>query len=242
MDVIEERNVEEDAQVTIIPEPPLDDLSGALIRNAVHQELLAKRDETVRVFCAREDTPEDVLVDLYERGLFLTELAHRKGPRRLLERIARETRFPEAVVTLAIELYTSQAESVSDFQAFLQEHSDSRWMLESVARRLPSTEEKAKILIEVASRHPDANQLLNLIQILEWERQAKSESRQEELHRLFATREPKVWRSLAGNPLTPRGILEQLAEARNMPLAGEIRNAAQLMLVRTSRTGGATHG
>lgn len=234
--------VEKDAQITIIPEPPLDNLNGALIRNAVHQELLAKRDERVRLFCSRDDTPEDVLVDLYERGLFLTELAHRKGPRRLLERIARETRYPEAVITLAIELYTSNAESAAEFQAFLQEHSDSRWMLESVAHQLPSTEEKAKAFREVASRHPDAEQLLRLIQVLEWERQAQSESRADELRRLFTSHEPKVWRSLAGNPLTPRDIIEHLAEVRGVPLAREIRNGAKSMLARAPKSGGARHG
>jgi hypothetical protein len=234
--------VEEEAQVTITPEPPLDNLSGALIRNAVHQELLAKHDEGVRLFCLREDTPEDVLIEIYEQGLFLTELAHRKGPRRLLERIARETRYPEAVITIAVELYTSKAESVADFKNFLQEHSDSRWMLESVAHRLPSAEEKAAAFREVVSRHADAEQLLRLIQVLEWERQAKSESRLEELHRLFATREPKVWRSLVGNPLTPRDILAHLADVRDVPLAREIRNGAKSILAGTPKPGGARRG
>lgn len=237
MDVVEENTL-----VTIAPEPPLDNLTGALIRNAVRQELLAKREENVRLFCVRDDTPEDVLVDIYEQGIFLKELAHRKGPRRLLERIARETRYPEAVLTLAIELYTSNAETVVDFQTFLREHSGSYWLLESLAHQPPTTEEKTQAFREIAARHPDAEQLLKLIHVLQWERQAKAESRLDELHRLFTTREPKIWRSLAGNPLTPREILEHLAEARDMPLAREIRNGAKWTLAHAAKSAGARDG
>jgi hypothetical protein len=234
--------VEEDALLTIAPEPPLDNLTAALIRNAVHQEFLANRDEDLRLFSLRDDTPDDVLYELYERGLCLTQLAHRKRPRRLLERIARERRYPEAIITVAVELYTSVEEPPEAFQAFLTEHSECRWLLESLAHQLASSEVKAKSFREVASRHTDGERLLRLIQVLDWERQASLEARTGELHRLFDTREPKVWRSLASNPNSPPEILEQLARAKDMPLAREIRNGAKRMLIRASRTPGSTHG
>ncbi|HJT31246.1 MAG TPA: hypothetical protein VJ783_04300 [Pirellulales bacterium] len=208
----------------------------------MHQDLLADRLESLRSFGSREDTPDDVLLELYERQIFLDELAHRKGPRWLLERIVRETRYPEAVITLAIALYTSGMESAAELQSFLEEHSDNYWMLESLALRRPSSDEKAKIFREVAKRHSGGERILRLLQIVEWERQAKFETAVPELQRLLETREPKVWRSLAGNPAAPREVLERLAEARDIPLARDIRSTAKTTLTQISRSSQQNHG
>jgi hypothetical protein len=220
----------QDTPLTIAPEPPLENLTEALIRNAVHQELSANRCENLCLFCSRDDTPEDVLFELYERGLCVTELAHRKGPRRLLERIAREKRCSEAIITVAIDLYTSSHEGLTDFRDFVREHSDSRWMLESLALRLPSSQDKAAALRHVVSGHPDAQSLLRLMQVADWERHAQTETETDKLRWLFETGEPKVWRSLANNPAVPAAILEKLAETKVVPLAREIRNSAKRTL------------
>lgn len=227
--------VEQHARLTIAPEPPLENLTAALIRNAVHQDVSANLTEDLRLFALRDDTPDDILFELYERGICLTELAHRKGPRRLLERIAKETRYPEAIITVAIELYTCDQESAEVFQRFLAEHADCYWMLESLAHQLGSSGEKTTAFREVASGHTDSERLLKRIQVIEWERQAMVEMRIGELHRLFETREPKVWRSLARNPKSPPEILERLAEAKGIPLAREIRNEAKRTLARVLR-------
>lgn len=227
--------LDEYGQQTVVPEPPLENLTEALIRNAVHQDLLANRQESLRSFCLREDTPDDILRELYECKLFHRELGHRKGPRWLLERIAHETRYPEAVITLALELYTSDSGSATEFQSFIEEHSDNGWMLESLARQCPSSDGKAAAFRAVAARHPDHERILRLLQILEWEQKAGSETKASELERLFETHEPKVWRSLASNPSAPREVLEKLAEARDIPLAREIRATAKTMLSGASR-------
>lgn len=205
---------------------PIDQPVAALIRNAVHQELAAQRHERLPWFASHPDTPEDVLFEVCDLGLCLIELGHRSGPRALLQRLASRHRYPEAVLTLATELYTSPTESTADFEAFASQHADNGWMLETLARMGGSCVEKCEALRTIIARRGDAASLLKLMDIEDQLSRAAVTTDEAEVRRLLATREPAIWRALVSNPAVPRDVLTQLAAAKDMPLAREIRNRA----------------
>lgn len=218
--------IESEPPFTVALEPPADQPVAALIRNAVHQELAAGRHDRLAWLCAHPDAPEDVLLELFDLGLCLDELGHRSGPRALLHKLASQHRYPEAVLTLASELYTKPTESVADFEAFASEHADNGWMLETLIRLDGSCAEKWEALRTIIARRGDASRFNQLIDLRAQSRRAAVATDEAEVRRLFATREPAIWRALVSNPALPRDVLTQLAGAKDMPLAREIRNRA----------------
>jgi len=57
---------------------------------------------------------------VYESGLCLTALAHRSGPFELLDRIARDHKIEEAVLTLLLDYYATEKYSVAQFVEFVR--------------------------------------------------------------------------------------------------------------------------
>lgn len=82
------------------------------------------------------DMPDDLLLHLLDRGLCLAELGHRAGPRALLERMAAELGFSEAITTLALEYYGVEGADPEAFVAFVQRHRGNP-MLQEALRRAP---------------------------------------------------------------------------------------------------------
>lgn len=226
-------SIESEPPLIVALEAPADHPAAAFIRNAVHQELAAGRHERLAWFGSHPDTPDDVLLELCDLGLCLDELWHRSGPRALLQRLASRHRYSEAVLTLATDLYTSPTESAADFEAFANEHADNRWLLETLARLSGSCAEKRDALRTIIARHGDASRLLKLMDIGDQSRHAAVATDEAELRRLFATREPAIWRALVSNPAVPRDVLTQLAGVKDMPLAREIRNRAAEKLAKS---------
>ena len=70
--------------------------------------------------------PEDILLDLARQHRFVVPMAHRPGPRALLEYLAKRYRISEAITTLALSYYG--AEPPETFAAFLRRHQKD-WML-----------------------------------------------------------------------------------------------------------------
>lgn len=225
--------IESEPPLTVALEPPADHPVAAFIRSAVHQELAARRHDRLAWFGSHPDTPEDVLLELCDLGLCLNELGHRPGPRALLQKLASQHRYPEAILTLASELYTSPTEPMADFEAFASKHADNRWMLETLARLGGSCVEKREALRTIIARDGDASRLLNLMDMGDQLNRAAVATDEVELRRLFATREPAIWRALVSNPAVPHDVFTQLASAKDMPLAREIRNRAAEMLARS---------
>src|SRR5215207_2862780 len=64
--------------------------------------------EELKWFLMHPDTPESVLLDYCERGEYLTELGHRKGPLSLLQRLA-ELGQREAILSLGLAYYEDPA-------------------------------------------------------------------------------------------------------------------------------------
>lgn len=216
--------------ITLSVEPPLEAAAKSLIRDAVRHEISVRHIECLRWFCSHPMTSEDLLLEIYESGLCRDDLGHRQGPRALLEKLANEARYPEAIITLAIQLYTWDDESPHDFGQFLARHADHLWMLESLARRTASTPEKEDLLCAVAASHPEAERLKRQLRLHRLKRRAAACSDPKEIDELYATGEPAVWLMLAGNRAVRRYLLEKLADVKDVPSARQIRNAAREQL------------
>lgn len=66
--------------------------------------------------------PEDVLLDLARDPRWVTPLAHRQGPRALLEYLAQTYQTSEAITTLALSYYPHDSADI--FAHFLAQHRD----------------------------------------------------------------------------------------------------------------------
>ncbi len=214
--------------ITITVEPPAGLPAAALIRNAVHQHLVAGNLEAVRWFCQHSETPEDVLLELCDRGICLDELGHRRGPRKLLEKLAEEHRYPEAVLSLAIELFESAAEPAADFADFISRHADNAWMLETLAcRGAASSGEKETAFLRAIAGQPREQDFQEMRKTCALAERAKSTNDAAEMDRLYSAAEPRIWLALAANPEAPRDLLSKLAAIEGVKNAREIRRLAR---------------
>lgn len=65
-------------------------------------------------------TPADALWAAYRQGRGIGALGHRRGPRALLEALAEEHRYSEAITTLALYHYAGEEDAF--FRAFVERH------------------------------------------------------------------------------------------------------------------------
>jgi hypothetical protein len=141
--------------------------------------------------------------------------------------MANEANYPEAILTLASQLYTDANESDETFERFVERHSDHLWMLDTLVRRIGSSVQKESTLERIVAQHPQVERLRHLWDVHRWARQAMTTDDPHEIDSLYATGEPGVWLALAGNPSLPRSLLERLAEVKDIGLARQIRNRAR---------------
>jgi hypothetical protein len=208
-------------------EAPRDGSIESLFRDVVRHEISDRHEECLRWFCEHPATPEELLLEIYESGLCLNDLGHRQGPPVLLEKLANEACYPEAILTLAIQLYIDSNVGTTEFSRFARRHSEDFWMLDTLVRRVASSGEKESVLNEIIALHPEAERLRGALQVNRWTTRAAEISDPDEIERLYGTGEPAVWLALAGNPTTPRRLIERLAEVKDVPLARRIRNRAR---------------
>lgn len=81
----------------------------------------------------REDMPLSVLETLCDAGRCLAALGHRSGPRSLLLRLVEQHAYPEAILTVALDLYQDVTVADDVFARFAQTHSNVSWMLRALA-------------------------------------------------------------------------------------------------------------
>ena len=190
--------------------------------------------DTLRWLCALPAASEDFLLAMCDRGLYLDELAHRHGPRRLLERLADEREYPEAILTIGLQFYTSVEESECDLEKFLDRHKGHKWLLETLARHKASSSKKEQAYLAAIHSSPDSEQLLRAHELRGRARRAQVTSDPVEIETLFASDEPEILRGLAANPHTPAQLLDDLSRMQNRRLAREIRLLALETLSRRS--------
>jgi hypothetical protein len=82
-------------------------------------------------------TPEDALWEAYRCGRGITPLGHRRGPRALLEALAEEHDYSEAITTLALYHYADEDDDA--FRRFVERHRGDFMMRSNLrhARHLP---------------------------------------------------------------------------------------------------------
>ncbi len=248
------------------------------------------RDDGLAELLFHPQMPEDVLIQFCERGEFIESLGHRHGPRRLLARVAELHAYPEAVVSLAVDLYRDPGVSSDEFAAFVRTQARQDAMLRSLAELDGSDVSKEAIyegllvgFAEAAAYHArhlanskrfsaqrlgafldlqDDPRVLTLLLGSELEENAKKlmvearasarsdhpaiatalnqhrararaaapDLRPEAATELFTARDPEVLLMLAGNPLTPRDLLEALCQTKGSAYARSIRNRARVNL------------
>jgi hypothetical protein len=112
----------------------------------------------------REDVDDDILdwlvyhpmmhdhslIRLLDHGRCIGSLGHRCGPEHLLLRLAREHRYPEAILTLALYHYGPDPARREEFLSFVAEHLDVAWLRESLrvsdaAMRIPEESRRAAL-------------------------------------------------------------------------------------------------
>jgi hypothetical protein len=218
-----------DEPITVTVDPAVDS-AETMLRNVAHQFLQAGRSDELSWICAHDFAPEDLLLELCDLGLCFMELGHRSGPRKLLERMADEHHYPEAIITLASKLYLDPDESTDSFAMHLGQHAESGWMFESLVRLEPTSAEKAKVFLSAIRSHPEAVRLLHLAEVRRFESAAAVATDSAEIECLFATNEPRVWRVLASNRSVPCHLLEQLASVTGIRNAADIRDRARRTL------------
>ena len=84
----------------------------------------AKRDDFLRDLVFHPEIDESTLFQIYDSGLCTVNLAHRSGPPSLLERIAKEQRIVEAVLTLLLSCYATDDYSDAQFIQFVRDYGD----------------------------------------------------------------------------------------------------------------------
>ena len=112
--------------------------------------------EALRAFVWHPSMPETVLLDLCERGVCVTELGHRAGPRSLIRRVAELHAYAEAILTLALDLYRDPTEPAEAFAAHARAHATHEWMLRTLAEVNGSDPEKEAIYEALLGASPDA--------------------------------------------------------------------------------------
>ncbi|HEU4453709.1 MAG TPA: hypothetical protein VFR81_11650 [Longimicrobium sp.] len=89
-------------------------------------------------------TPEDALWAAYRRGRGITPLGHRRGPRALLEALAEEHEYSEAIASLALFHYAREDDGA--FRRFVERHR-SDYMLRWNLRRSRHVPEEKRALV-----------------------------------------------------------------------------------------------
>lgn len=92
------------------------------LRHVLTTLLQADELETLHWLVAHPHIPEDVLLQLLDQGRCLADLGHRDGPQVLLERLASEHRYSEAITTLALTYYAAEHIGVEEFAGFVEQY------------------------------------------------------------------------------------------------------------------------
>lgn len=101
-------------------------------------------DTLLRDLLMNPRTPEDALWAAYRRGRGITPLGHRRGPRALLEALAEEHDYSEAITTLALYHYADEDDDA--FRRFVERHRGD-FMLRSNLRHDRRLPERKRALV-----------------------------------------------------------------------------------------------
>ena len=106
----------------------LDELVGMLLAEDATDEFLRELIFHPALSC-------EALFRVLDAGRCISSLGHRSGPEQLLLRLAREHKYPEAILTLALHIYAPAAISEEQFLSFVREHIGLKWLRDSIRLR-----------------------------------------------------------------------------------------------------------
>ena len=92
------------------------------------------------------EMPEQLLLQLASDGKFITQLGHRGGPQTLLEFLAREYKYDEAITTLALSYYA--VAPASEFRNFVTNHRDCWMMRFNLAISLQKLDAQKSVIVK----------------------------------------------------------------------------------------------
>jgi hypothetical protein len=224
--------------ITVEFEPRGTDASAsALLRRTAAQLMAARNWQALEWICAHPLTPEDVLLQLAKLPVdtLRSVLGHRSGPRALLEHMANQQGYLEAVLTLALQYYRDGGVLAVEFRSFLDRHRENYSILKTLLYELEADNPKNAVVEEACRRHSNADDLYQLQARLSTIQCAKHCSEEMQIRNLYGSGDPQVLVALAENPSTPVDLLEQMVRLERTPNAGRIRHAAKLNLSARSR-------
>jgi hypothetical protein len=195
------------------------------LRNTVCEERIWE----VVLAVLKTPLPPSIAYDFIDRRIAINVLGHTKQINTVQWRMA--AFHDEALLTLAIDVYTSPQRDLAELHALFQDFPDHLWMLETLVRQNPSHPQKEHALVALITNHPRAEKLLSIYRIHRSAMLAKDPNlRLETIEELFRSREPHVLKALAANPQTPTHLLAELATIKHMSLARDIRRIAKEQL------------
>ncbi|MGO4543486.1 hypothetical protein AB4Z29_01620 [Paenibacillus sp. 2TAB23] len=178
-----------------------------------------------------EPFPQPIVMDLIDRKIALVAIGHTRQEHQVMWRLAELV--DEALLTLAIDMYTIESFEIDSMASLLNKFSGNRWMLETLIFKKPSSLEKRSLLESAIQQNSHSVDLQRLMIVLDHaELASRSELTNEQFYFLFETNEPKVWLSLSQNVNTPEAILNKLLGVANIKNAKQIRHAARASLAK----------
>jgi hypothetical protein len=117
---------------------------GAAVLAVLEDAAEGDWDDLLDPLLSNPGTPREALWAAYRQGRGIPSLGHRRGPRALLEALARDHRYAEAITSLA--LYHYAAEDDAFFRAFVERHRD-EFMLRYNLRHSPLVPEHRRALV-----------------------------------------------------------------------------------------------
>jgi hypothetical protein len=192
--------------------------------------------DELRWMCLEEDLPEPFLLELCEYPELHCPLAHRKGPRSVLNRMAEESEFSEAAQTLGQLHYREAIESTASLTQFLVRHRGCRDLFERLIRDSDLDDPRLVVVLECMRGAEFEAELMALLAELRRIRQAEIGINPDQIEQLAAMREPRVLLEIARNPCTPEPLLRKLSQVEQMKFCRQIRVAAQAQLNAKARS------
>lgn len=124
------------------------------LRNIAHElmKLKGKRgdyDSLLCLFVRHPTMPEDVLLELLEQNLCICDLGHLGRPLWLLERLAEEEEFSEAITSLALYYYSNENYRTAKFIEFIKKHKDDDMLKYNITRCHHLPPKKWQAVLEV---------------------------------------------------------------------------------------------
>ncbi len=97
-------------------------------------------------------TPEEALWAAFRQGRGITPLGHRRGPRALLEALAEEHRYSEAITSLVLFYYANEDDDAA-FRAFVERHRGDSMLQWNLARSREIPERKRALIADLIDPH-----------------------------------------------------------------------------------------